>query len=67
MWVLKKYRKLGINELIHYETSKKALSKGYKSSEMSWILENNVMTNCEIQAMGSEIYKEYRIYDHKID
>ncbi len=34
---------------------------------MSWILEDNVMTNREIQAMGGEIYKEYRIYDHKID
>jgi len=35
MGVLKKYRRLGINELIHYETSKKALSKGYKGAEMS--------------------------------
>jgi GNAT superfamily N-acetyltransferase len=67
MGVLKKYRRLGINALMHYKTSKKLLSKGYKLAEMSWILENNVMTNREIQTMGGKIYKTYRIYDFKID
>ncbi|MBU2597736.1 MAG: N-acetyltransferase, partial [Actinobacteria bacterium] len=66
MGVLEKYRKLGISAIMHYETSKKLLSKGYKGAEMSWILENNVMTNREIQAMGGKIYKTYRIYDYKI-
>ena len=65
--VIEKYRMLGISAIMHYETSKKLLSKGYKGPEMSWILENNVMTNCEIQAMGGKIYKTYRIYDYKID
>jgi len=51
---------------MHYETSKKLLSKGYKGAEMSWILENNVMTNREIQAMGGKIYKTYHIYDYKL-
>jgi hypothetical protein len=45
MGVLEKYRRLGINALMHYETLKNILSKGYKGAEMSWILENNVMTN----------------------
>ncbi len=35
MGVLEKYRKLGINALMHYEASKKVLSKGYKGAEMS--------------------------------
>ena len=52
---------------MHYETLKNILSKGYKGAEMSWILENNIMTNREIQAMGGKIYKTYRIYDYKID
>jgi GNAT superfamily N-acetyltransferase len=67
MGVLEKYRRLGINALMHYKTSKKLLSKGYKLAEMSWILENNAMTNREIQTMGGKIYKTYRIYDYKID
>ena len=66
MGIIEKYRMLGINAIMHYETSKKLLSKGYKGAEMSWILENNVMTNREIQAMGGEIYKTYRIYDYNI-
>jgi len=67
MGVIEKYRKLGINALMHYETSKKIISKDYKDAEMSCILENNVMTNREIQAMGGKIYKTYRIYDYKIE
>ena len=67
MGVLEKYRRLGINALMHYEASKNILSKGYKGVEMSWILENNVMTNREIKAMGGKIYKTYHIYDYKID
>jgi len=66
MGVIEKYRMLGINALMHYKTSKKLLSKGYKGAEMFWILKNNVMTNREIQAMGGEIYKTYRIYDYNI-
>ena len=66
MSIIKKNQRFGINALMHYETSKKLLSKGYKGAEMSWILENNVMTNREIQAMGGKIYKTYRIYDYKI-
>jgi len=66
MGVIEKYRMLGINALMHYETSKNILSKGYKGAEMSWILENNVMTNREIQAMGGKIYKTYCIYDYKL-
>lgn len=64
MGVIEKHRRLGINALMHYETLKNILSKGYKGAEMSWILENNVMTNREIQAMGGKIYKTYRIYDY---
>lgn len=67
MCVLKKYRRLIINAIMHYKTSKKLFLKVYKIAEMSWILENNVMTNREIQAMGGKIYKIYRIYDYKID
>ncbi len=67
MGVLENHRRLGINALMHYETLKNILSKGYKGAEMSWILENNVMTNREIQAMGGKIYKIYRIYDYKLD
>ena len=66
MCVLKKYRRLIINAIMHYETAKKLLLKGCKGLE-SRILENNVITNREIQAMGGKIYKIYRIYDYKID
>jgi GNAT superfamily N-acetyltransferase len=60
--VLEPHRGRGVDALLMYETTRVALSKGYKWSEMSWILETNDMMNRAIAMMGAEIYKTYRIY-----
>lgn len=63
MGVVEEWRSLGVSALFYYETAKAALPKGYRRAEMSWILENNVMMNRDIQALGGRIYKIYRIYE----
>jgi hypothetical protein len=59
---LEPYRGRGVDALLMHETARAGLSKGYKWAEMSWILETNDMMNRDIQLMGGEIYKTYRIY-----
>jgi hypothetical protein len=52
-----------VSALFYYETAKAALPKGYRRAEMSWILENNLMMNRDIRAMGGRLYKIYRMYE----
>ncbi len=63
MGVVEGWRSQGVSALFYYETAKAALPKGYRRAEMSWVLENNLMMNRDIQAMGGRIYKIYRIYE----
>lgn len=63
MGVIEEWRAQGVSALFYYETAKAALPKGYRRAEMSWILENNLMMNRDIQALGGRIYKIYRIYE----
>ncbi|MCS6963573.1 hypothetical protein [Thermoflexus sp.] len=63
MGVIENWRMHGVSALFYYETAKTALPKGYRRAEMSWVLENNLMMNRDIQAMGGRIYKIYRIYE----
>ncbi|RAK52793.1 dATP pyrophosphohydrolase [Phenylobacterium deserti] len=39
---------------------------GYRTFEASWILEDNTAMNAIIRAVGSQIYKTYRIYEKSI-
>ena len=36
---------------------------GYSGCEMSWILEDNILMNRSLEAMGAKRYKTYRIYE----
>jgi GNAT superfamily N-acetyltransferase len=60
--IIKEYQAQGIGSLFYIETLKRALKKGIKSGEMSWILEDNYTMNRAIEALGSKLYKTYRIY-----
>jgi len=62
MGVVEEWRAQGIAPMFYYETAKAALAFGYKHGEMSWILENNMMMNRDIQALGGHVYKTYRVY-----
>lgn len=61
--VLPEFRAQGVDALMYLETAKRALPKGYKFAEMSWILENNDMMNRAIRALGGKVYKTYRMYE----
>lgn len=64
--VLESYRGKGIDALLYYETAMAALPKGYRSAEMSWILETNEPMNRATRFLGGEVYKTYRIYQKSL-
>ena len=45
----------------------KGMIKAGFSAELSMTLENNVMVNRFIEAVGAEKYKTYRIYERSLD
>jgi len=63
MGVVEEWRAQGVAAMFYYETARVGLPIGYKFGEMSWILENNLMMNRDIQAMGGRVYKTYRIVE----
>lgn len=66
MGVVEQWRAHGVAAQFYYETARAAMPKGYKHAEMSWILENNLMMNRDIQALGGTVYKTYRIYQKSL-
>jgi len=57
------FQKKGVEGLLYLETSKRGIKKGYPQAECSWILENNVLMQHGLEAMGGKRYKTYRIYE----
>ncbi len=53
---------VGIGGLFYIETFKRGTQKGYKSAEMSWILEDNELMIKAANLMRAQQYKTYRIY-----
>ncbi|RKX69277.1 N-acetyltransferase [candidate division TA06 bacterium] len=64
--IVKKYKDLGIDLALYYETIKNAIKKGCGRGEASWILEDNMKMRRPLERMGADIYKIYRIYDKKL-
>ncbi len=62
MGVIKEYRHKGIEAVMYEKGLKNALKIGYKHCELSWVLENNVMTKRSAEMMKGRIYKKYAIY-----
>jgi len=60
------FQKRGIEGLLYIETFKRGNKKGYFRGECSWILEDNVLMQHGIEAMGGKRYKTYRIYEARI-
>src|SRR3954463_4730554 len=60
--VLPKYRRHGIAEMLVLNVIEEAMVKRGFIGEASLILENNVMMNRFLEAIGAEKYKTYRIY-----
>jgi GNAT superfamily N-acetyltransferase len=57
------FQKKGVEGLLYIETFWRGIRKGYHRAECSWILEENVLMQHGIEAMGGKRYKAYRIYE----
>ena len=60
--VISKYRRHGIAEMLVLNVIEEAMVKRGFVGEASLILENNVLMNRFMEAIGAEKYKTYRIY-----
>jgi GNAT superfamily N-acetyltransferase len=59
--VIERYRRAGIAEMLVLQVMDEAFKRGF-TGELSMTLEDNVMVNRFIEAMGAARYKTYRIY-----
>ncbi len=66
MGVLASHRKKGIEAIMIHRTIANAHKLGITEADLSWILENNIMMNRQLEKMGAERYKEHRLYDLSI-
>jgi GNAT superfamily N-acetyltransferase len=64
--VVEKYRRAGIAEMLVLGLMDAAFKRGF-TGELSMTLEDNVMVNRFIEAMGAARYKTYRIYNRSLD
>jgi GNAT superfamily N-acetyltransferase len=63
--VVEKYRRAGIAEMLVLQLMDEAFKRGF-TGELSMTLEDNVMINRFIEAMGASRYKTYRIYSRSL-
>jgi len=61
--VVEEYRASGLAAAFYATLWRNAKRMGFGRSEMSWILEDNVLMNRSLTAMGAKRYKTYRIYE----
>lgn len=65
--VKKEHNLIGLGSIFYVESIRRAYKSGYKSAEMSWILEDNLSMNQAIESIGSKRYKTYRIYSYPLN
>lgn len=63
--VLEEYRATGVAATLYAALFRNGLRAGYREGEFSWVLEDNVMMNRSLEALGARRYKTYRIYEWK--
>jgi GNAT superfamily N-acetyltransferase len=61
--VVEEYRTAGVAAGFYAALIDNARRLGYKDCELSWILEDNVLMNRSLEALGAKRYKTYRIYE----
>ncbi len=64
--VKKKYRRLGIDAWLYYETYRLSLEKKIQWCEISWLLEDNKGILEPMYRIGGTVYKRHRIYERLI-
>jgi len=63
MGVIKEYRHKGIEAIMYEKGLKNALKNGYKHCELSWVLDDNIMTQRTSEMMNGRVYKKYSVYE----
>ncbi len=66
MGVLPEYQGKGIDVLLHREAIENGLIKDFYSSEVGWILEENVQMVRVAEKIGGQLDKVYRMYSKKL-
>ena len=61
--VVEEFRPSGVAAAFYATLVRNARKLGYRTCEMSWILEDNVLMNRSLEVMGAQRYKTYRIYE----
>jgi ribosomal protein S18 acetylase RimI-like enzyme len=64
--VVEKYRRAGIAEMLVLQVMEEGARRGF-SGELSMTLEDNVLVNRFVEALGASRYKSYRIYQKDLD
>ena len=64
--VRKNHRLRGLDALFYYHTMRKAIERGYRSAELSWISEDNKNLIKIIEKIGAIRYKTYRMYKKEL-
>jgi hypothetical protein len=64
--VIEKYRRAGIAEMLVLRVMEETMIKRDITGELSMTLEDNVLVNRFIEAIGAERYKTYRIYNKAV-
>jgi hypothetical protein len=58
----KEAQKKGLDALLYLESARATWRLGYRNSEISWLLEDNVLVIRAAEMMGGKLDKTYRIY-----
>jgi GNAT superfamily N-acetyltransferase len=61
--VLPEYRGKGVDTLLYHDSIRNGIAIGIKTSEMSWVLEENDLMRRALERMGGVVTKVYRIYE----
>jgi GNAT superfamily N-acetyltransferase len=64
--VLPEYRGSGVDAMLYMHTAERALRRGYRAVEMSWLLESNEMVLRSAEFLGGSRYKTYRVYEKRL-
>jgi GNAT superfamily N-acetyltransferase len=64
--VLQEYRRSGIDTLLYHDTFRNGVRRGYRSCEMSWILEDNDLMRRPIERIGGKVTKRYHIFERTL-
>ncbi len=67
MFVIPAYRSKGVSHAIYYKTFVNGVNKGMKYGEGSTIGETNIRMRTDIESVGGQKYKTYRIFKKELE